>query len=251
MKKLIIIFCSVFLFSCSTDLGNSVKVDSEQKKETSSINDFNFKNDYVYISHMNSLTEKKNFKEKVDFKDVDFQIYSVVKTDKELPSNIKNEIDLENFLKESDQRYIIHYFINDLLDVSYYYHGDKLEYEVKNEEFRFRVNNSYPRKDECSLEGLRQCANYRLNTSGLVSKIVCSFTFYAYCYPILYADCFFANCTNLDEPVELIRLEEDNIVYDKGFILDKIQVLETYKIIETKPSKKIVDYMNGYRLIIN
>ncbi|WP_060875074.1 hypothetical protein [Myroides odoratus] len=100
MKNFIFIFSLLFLFSCASDLEENVKLDSDQKIETLTIDDFNFKNEYVYISHMNSLTKQKGLKGKIDFEDVDYQFYSVIKTDKELPLNIKSEIEFENFIKK-------------------------------------------------------------------------------------------------------------------------------------------------------
>lgn len=210
----------------------------------SNVIDFNFKEQHVYLSQINSFSDLK--KEKYNYDDIEIQTYSVIQTDKELPKDFTKEEELEKFLKNSEQKFIVNYFINDILDVSFYYKGEKLVNAVENKDFSYKFrDNNYPRRNECSAEGMRQCANQKVYSGGLASKIACGFAFYN-CYGIHLADCFIANCTKLEEKFEELRLID--VKYEDKYLTQKLPVFVEYSIIEINKPLKVEKFLGGYKL---
>ncbi len=188
---LLLSFC-VVLNSCSEENMNEEYVADDKLEIVSKNNTFQ----YVYKSETISTFDLGNEKgiatpenAKEDLLHVSFH------TDLYLPQ--QNNFDLENYLFENVEEVngVLEIYDNNvLIRTDIIQSGVVVESDCENPHDR-HCDDDYPGMDECSYEGLRQCVRHNLFEASVVSRLICSFGFYA-CAAEELATCIETNCVN-------------------------------------------------------
>lgn len=188
---------SLGLYACNND--NNSETLSQDLKDKKTLGVKNNK-DYTHIytsgrvDFIEILSKSVNDSiiKKLDTGSEKYFVETTVKTNLFIPKELK-ENELNAYLNANIDNFDgeIEYKFNDEVDSYFVFERGVIveEYSIKKE---------YPRANECSVEGIRQCANKAIYSMGLISKITCAFAFYE-CYAIAAGDCYVDNCTDLNK----------------------------------------------------
>lgn len=144
--------------------------------------------------------------ESVDLIDNDFKSKSLTKSNETLvmSSSLKTNLKIPKHILESKDVELFKEFINNNKDnfvgeLTFYFNGiedrtfDLNEKANSKSSFMYK-NDEYPRRNECSYEGIRQCTQYRIyETMNTVDKLFCAYAGLG-CIAQQAAGCTSANC---------------------------------------------------------
>lgn len=243
MKKLLLFYIVLFgIISCSSD-NEVTKELIFDKVDTNTV--------YVSKSIKYKVTEKRNSDIDLNINDViteDLNFYSVIISDGDYFKGDESEEEIKLILENNpDMKFSINYFINDVLDISYYYENGKVVSKKSNNNFFKQIMEKTVLSSGCGYEGIRVCANEKLDSSGFVTKIYCAFNFWS-CYGLLAGDCAIDNCFNRGE-FKLDKLEYED--YKKENEIIKIKILTESGILDESRILKLDENFKGNVLKLN